>query len=292
MRQCLARKRAAGGAAAAGSDMLDGTGTTVVRRWRSGGVVEEAVGVHILGIDTATPVTSVAIGSESGVVAAFDVRRERGHAAVLAPAVGWLLGNAGLDGAAIGGIAVGTGPGLFSGLRVGISSAKALAQAWGTPMVGVSSLDLLAFANRHTHLTVCAVIDGKRGEVFAAFYRPAPGGVLRVGDCQVVRPDQLAAAIQARNEDVLLVGDGARAYPEAFARLGDCHLGPVSQAAPSAAALVELAVPRFQREEFVQPFDIHPLYLRRPDVDPNARARPGWREPTRAGSTAVRRDPE
>jgi tRNA A37 threonylcarbamoyladenosine modification protein TsaB len=70
---------------------------------------------------------------------------------------------------------------------------------------------------------------------------------------------------------VLLVGDGTRAYPEAFARLGDCHLGPVSQAAPSAAALVELAVPRFEREEFVQPFDVHPLYLRRPDVDPNAR---------------------
>jgi tRNA threonylcarbamoyladenosine biosynthesis protein TsaB len=227
--------------------------------------------VYILGIDTATPVTSVAIGSESGVVAAFDVRRERGHAAVLSPAVGWLLEAAGLDGSALGGIAVGTGPGLFSGLRVGISSAKALAQAWRLPMVGVSSLDLLAFANRHTHLTICAAIDAKRGEVFATFYRPAPGGVHRLADFQVVRPDQLAAAIVARNEDVLLVGDGARAYPETFARLGDCHLGPVEQAAPSAAALVELALPRFEREQFVQPFDVHPLYLRRPDVDPNAR---------------------
>jgi tRNA threonylcarbamoyladenosine biosynthesis protein TsaB len=227
--------------------------------------------VYILGIDTATPVTSVAIGSESGVVAAFEVRRERGHAAVLVPAVRWLLEAAGLEGAALGGVAVGTGPGLFSGLRVGISSAKALAQAWGIPMIGVPSLDLLAFANRHTHLTICAAIDAKRGEVFATFYRPAPGGVVRVNDFQVVRPEALAAAIEARNEDVLLVGDGARAYPEAFARLGDCHLGPVAQAAPSAAALVELSVPRFEREQFVQPFDIQPLYLRRPDVDPSAR---------------------
>ena len=234
--------------------------------------------MYILGIDTATPVTSVAIGSESGVVAAFEVRRERGHAAVLTPAVRWLLDAAGLEGAALGGVAVGTGPGLFSGLRVGISSAKALAQAWGRPMIGVPTLDLLAFANRHTHLTICAAIDAKRGEVFATFYRPAPGGVVRVNDFQVVRPDQLAAAIEARNEDVLLVGDGARAYPEAFSRIGDCHLGPVSQAAPSAAALVELAVPRFEREEFVQPFDVHPLYLRRPDVDPNARVpvRSAW----------------
>jgi tRNA threonylcarbamoyladenosine biosynthesis protein TsaB len=227
--------------------------------------------VYILGIDTATPVTSVAIGSESGTVAAFEVRRERGHAAVLAPAVRFLLDSAGLDGGAIGGVAVGIGPGLFSGLRVGVSSAKALAQAWGCPMIGVSSLDLLAFASRQTQRTVCAAIDAKRGEVFAAFYRGVPGGVLRVGDVQVVRPDALAAAIEARKEDVLLVGDGARAYREEFSRVHDCYLGPVALAAPSATALVELAVPLFEREEFVQPFDVHPLYLRRPDADPSAR---------------------
>src|SRR5574341_2019196 len=104
-------------------DMLGGTAPTVTRRGGPGGTVEEAVGVYILGIDTAMPVTSVAIGSESGVVAAFEVRRERGHAAVLVPAVRWLLDAAGLEGAALGGVAVGTGPGLFSGLRVGISSA-------------------------------------------------------------------------------------------------------------------------------------------------------------------------
>lgn len=228
--------------------------------------------MFVLGIDTATPVTSVAIGSASGVAASCDIRRARGHAAVLAPAVRWLLEQAGLDHAAIGGVAVGTGPGLFSGLRVGVSSAKALAQAWGRPMVAIPSLDLLAFAHRHTHHTVCAAIDGKRGELFAAFYRAAPGGIMRVGDPQVVRPDQLSAAIEAREEDVLLVGDGARAYPEAFATLSGCTVG--GDGHPSATALVELAVPRFEREEFVRALDVTPLYLRRPDADPNARVAP------------------
>lgn len=241
--------------------------------------------MFVLGIDTATPVTSVAIGGRAGIVASFRVRQERGHARVLVPAVRWLLEQAGLTPSAVGAVAVGTGPGLFSGLRVGVSSAKAFAQAWGRPMIAVPSLDLLAFSNRHTQLTICTVIDARRGEVFAAFYRQIPGGVLRVGGYQVVRPDQLAAAIVARDEHVLLVGDGTLAYREAFERLGDCELGSPAQATPSAEALVELAVPQLEREQFVPPFEVTPLYLRRPDIDPNARA--AWEgRPGPSGGTA------
>lgn len=227
--------------------------------------------MFVLGIDTATPVTSVAIGSQAGIVAAFRVRQARGHARVLVPAVRWLLEQADLTPSAVGAVAVGTGPGLFSGLRVGVSSAKSFAQAWGRPMVAVPSLDLLAFTNRHTSHTICAVIDARRGEVFAAFYRQTPGGVLRVGGYQVVRPDQLAAAIEARDEHVLLVGDGTLAYRREFERLSGCELGSSLQSAPSAEALVELAVPQLEREQFVSPFEVTPMYLRRPDIDPNAR---------------------
>lgn len=224
--------------------------------------------MFVLGIDTATPVTSVAIGSEAGVLASVDLRRERGHARVLIPTVRWLLEQLDLDASALGGVAVGTGPGLFSGLRVGISSAKALAQAWRCPMVAVCSLDLLAFPHRHSCQAVCAVIDGRRGEVFAALYRSAPGGLLRLTDPQVIRPDELAAAIEERAEPMLLVGDGALAHRAVFERLPEhVDLGASSQAVPSAGALVELAVPRFQREQFVQPLEVTPLYLRRPDID-------------------------
>jgi tRNA threonylcarbamoyladenosine biosynthesis protein TsaB len=225
-------------------------------------------------MDTATPVTGVAVGSEAGTLAEVAVRHERRHAEVLVPAVQWVLAQAEVDPAALAGVAVGTGPGLFTGLRVGVSTAKALAQAWGLPMVAVPSLDLIAFAHRHARRAICPVIDARRGEVFTALYRPAPAGVVRLVDYQAMRPDQLAAALEGRGEEVLLCGDGALAYREVFQRQDDrFHLGGRAQAMPSAGALVELALPRFHREEFSSPLDVTPLYLRRPDVDPSVERR-------------------
>jgi tRNA threonylcarbamoyladenosine biosynthesis protein TsaB len=220
-------------------------------------------------MDTATPVTTVAVGSEAGTLAEVAVRHERRHAEVLTPAVRWVLEQAEVDPGSLAGVAVGTGPGLFTGLRVGVSTAKALAQTWGLPMVAVSSLDLLAFAHRLVHRAICPVIDARRGEVFTALYRHAPGGVVRLTDYQVLRPDQLVAGIEARGEDVLLCGDGALAYRQLFEHLDErLQFGSPAQAAPSAGALVELALPRMLREEFTSPLEVTPLYLRRPDIDP------------------------
>src|SRR5829696_6299104 len=127
-------------------------------------------------MDTSTPVTGVAVGSEAGTLAQVAVRHERRHAEVLTPAVRWVLEQAEVAPSSLAGVAVGTGPGLFTGLRVGVSTAKALAQAWGLPMVAVPSLDLIAFAHRHVHRAICPVIDARRGEVFCALYRHAPAG--------------------------------------------------------------------------------------------------------------------
>ena len=76
----------------------------------------------------------------------------------------------------IGGLAVSLGPGLFTGMRVGVATAKALAQTLSLPIVGLTSLDILAYEVRYSQKTICAVLDARRNEVFHAFYRPSPGG--------------------------------------------------------------------------------------------------------------------
>jgi tRNA threonylcarbamoyladenosine biosynthesis protein TsaB len=243
----------------------------------------------LLGIDTATPVTNVAAGSESGPLAAAVIRRERGHAEDLVPAIRWILERSAIEPASIAGIAVGTGPGLFTGLRVGVATAKALAQSWRVPMVAVSSLDLLAFEHRLCDDLVCAVIDARRGEVFSAFYRQVPGGVLREGGFSVWRPDRLAAELEARGERTLLVGDGALVHRQAFERLGDqLRFSPEHGGYPSAEALVELALPRFAREEFTPPLNVHPIYVRQPDVDEGWRRKSGGLASAAAGEGAPR----
>ncbi|HZD69021.1 MAG TPA: tRNA (adenosine(37)-N6)-threonylcarbamoyltransferase complex dimerization subunit type 1 TsaB [Actinomycetes bacterium] len=227
----------------------------------------------VIGIDTATPVTSVAAGSEAGVLAAMSVRNDRAHAELLVPMVREVLERSGLDHTALAGIAVGTGPGLFTGLRVGVSSAKALAQAWRLPIVAVPSLDLLAFACRQAERLVCAVIDGRRGELFAATYRPTGAGVRRASDHRVLRPDALADELEALGEPVLLCGEGALRYSATFERLGKARLAGVDRAAPSAESAVQLALPRLERGEVTPPLEVRPLYLRRPDVDPSIERR-------------------
>jgi tRNA threonylcarbamoyladenosine biosynthesis protein TsaB len=225
-------------------------------------------------MDTATPVTSVAAGSEAGVLAAMAVRNDRAHAELLVPMVRQVLEHAGLDQGALAAVAVGTGPGLFTGLRVGISSAKALAQAWRLPVVAVPSLDLLAFACRQAGRLVCAVIDGRRGELFTAGYRPAGTGVRRVSEHRVLRPDELAAELETLSEPVLLCGDGALRYAAAFERLGKTvEVAGVDRAAPSAESLIQLALPRLEQGAVSQPLEVRPLYLRRPDVDPSIERR-------------------
>ena len=220
----------------------------------------------VLGIESATAQVGCAIGDGGGIRAAVRSTRDRRHAESLAPQIRFAVEQAGvcLDDLAV--VAVDIGPGLYTGLRVGITTAMALAQTLEIPMIGVSSLDLLAFPVRLTDRLIVTAVDARRSEVFHARYRQVPGGVQRVSDPAVDPPDEVLSEIVACGEDVLLVGDGAQRHRALFESISEVELADIGFAHPSASALVELAHPRAVREEFVRPDQIQPLYLRRPDA--------------------------
>jgi tRNA threonylcarbamoyladenosine biosynthesis protein TsaB len=217
----------------------------------------------VLGIETSTPQASVAIGSEQGVIASAMVSRGASYNEFLLPAIRFCLDEAGLDYRNLGGVSVSLGPGLFTGMRVGVATAKALAQALSVPICGMPSLDLVAYEVRYSSKTICVALDARRGEVFTAFYRPSPGGIQRMSPYGIEKPEQLAIGLGSRIEDVLLVGNGALLYKEEFEDLGSVvELGTMSHAFPNASALVELTVPRMFREDFDSLYDLKPMYLR------------------------------
>jgi tRNA threonylcarbamoyladenosine biosynthesis protein TsaB len=240
--------------------------------------------VLILGLETATQQVGCAIGRHDGVLASFRAARERRHAETLAPAIEFCCRQAGVELSDLAAVAVDIGPGLFSGLRVGVATAKGLALALRIPVLGVSSLDLLAFPVRHTNRLIVPVIDARRGELFYAFYRQVPGGVQRLTDYHLGSPDDLASELVAKAEDSLLVGDGPQRYPELLASATGTEPGGPFTAHPSAAALVELAHPLAMREEFVQPWELQPLYLRKTDAEINWERRAAH-GPARAAET-------
>jgi len=223
----------------------------------------------ILGIETATEQVSVAIGGHEGVLGLVEVCRGRRHAETLAPAIEFVCTQADVRLDEISVVAVDVGPGLFTGMRVGLASAKALAQALRVPMIGMSSLDLLAYPLRHTGRTVVAVIDARKGELFDAFYRPVPGGVQRVLEPRCGTIDDLSAEVMARSDDVICVGDGALRHRDEIVAELRCEMAEQFLSRPSAAPLVQLAHARALREEWVNPWEIQPLYMRLPDAQIN-----------------------
>lgn len=230
----------------------------------------------ILGVETSSTQVSCAIGGHEGVRAAAQVNRDQRHAELLAPMIAEVCRAAAVQYRELGAIAVGVGPGLFTGLRVGLATAKAMAMALRIPMIGVGSLDLLAFPVRFSPRTIVAVMDARRGEVFCASYRATPGGLQRLAEPSVVAPGELAAELATQPEGRhLLVGDGAVRYAEHFADLKGAELADRALAHPSAWALVQLAHAQALREEFVAPEEIHPTYLRKPDAEANWVQRPG-----------------
>ena len=206
----------------------------------------------ILGIETATEQVSCAIGGHEGVLGLFEVARGRRHAELLTPAIEFVCRQADITLDEIGAIAVDTGPGLFTGMRVGIATAKAMAQALRVPVIPMTSLDLLALPLRYADRLIAAVIDARRGEVYHASYRQVPGGVQRLEGPAVGPVDDLVADLLATGEDACSsatarCGTGSGHLREAFAGSSSRSSGwPIRRAAP----LVQLAHAKALREEW------------------------------------------
>ncbi|MFN2557836.1 MAG: tRNA (adenosine(37)-N6)-threonylcarbamoyltransferase complex dimerization subunit type 1 TsaB [Nitriliruptorales bacterium] len=223
----------------------------------------------VLSIETSTPRSSVCLARREGPVAAASLNVGQRHGEFVAPAVDFCLRQGGLDVDAINGVAIGIGPGLYTGLRAGMALARTFASARHLPVVGLCGLDVLAFHVRHVRRLICAAIDARRDEVFWAFYRCAPGGVQRTSELRLGTPLKLAGEIQGLGEECLVIGDGAVRYADVLAS-EDTSLGGQETAWPDAAHLAELAIPRFLREETLRPAELEPIYLRVAD------ARIGW----------------
>ena len=208
----------------------------------------------LLALDTSTPAVTAALHDGTRVIAQACVVDARAHAELLAPQVAAVLDRTGHRPADLTVVAVGVGPGPFTGLRVGVVTALTLGSALGLPVHGICSLDALAWAAEVTG-PFTVVTDARRREVYWAAYSDRR---TRRGLADVGRPAEVAAAAGAGP----VVGPGAGLHPFADAR----------PTVLSAGALAELAVHRIGTGgELLAP---RPLYLRRPDASvPGARKR-------------------
>lgn len=219
----------------------------------------------VLGIDTGGPRADLAVVA-GGRVLAEASRPVASHGAELPAQVGELLGLAGLSFAGLKGIAVGIGPGSFTGLRVGLSYAKGLVMAAGCALVGVPSLDTLAIAalaetSAPPGCLVCPVLDARKGEVYFALYRVSADGLEKLSDDLVATLENLAPHLGA---DVLLVGDGKAEQANSLVTEAGGRAVSLGMARlrPRGRAVAALGAARLAAGEMDSALGLQPLYVR------------------------------
>jgi tRNA threonylcarbamoyladenosine biosynthesis protein TsaB len=165
--------------------------------------------MRVLGIETSTHSGSVALVEDNKVLGEFFLDLGPAHSEKLLPMVDCILKEVGMAKKEIEGITVSIGPGSFTALRVGISTAKGLAFSLEIPVVGVSSLETLALNLPFTPFVICPLIDARKKEVFAAFFRFSDGYLIRISDDLLISSQDLSEMICERT---VFIGSGAVLY--------------------------------------------------------------------------------
>jgi tRNA threonylcarbamoyladenosine biosynthesis protein TsaB len=231
----------------------------------------------VLAIDTSTSVSAVGWVEADAEIPRPDAARfarlvapaDPGHAETLIDRMSAALATGGHALADVGLLVFGRGPGTFTGLRIGLGTAKGLALSHGTPLVGISSLEALAFSAGVEGM-IAPLIDARRGELYAALYEVRldggrPNARLAVPE-RVVRPDILEAALglSSRADRVRFVGNGAIRYADTARALGE--LLPSSAAAPDPCRMALVGLERYRDRGGDDLAALEPSYLREPDA--------------------------
>ena len=216
----------------------------------------------LLALETATDVCSAALHDGRRVIADASVRLPRSHAARLAPMVAGLLAHVGAEAGDLNAVAVSAGPGSYTGLRIGASTAKGLAYTADAALVAVPSLEAMARAAWPAagFDPILAAFPSRRGEVYAARFRPEAAGLAPLGEAAALVLDE-AAGWGLPDEPLTLVGPAAGTVEEALAHAGH-RRSRVFDAEPSAVHVAALGAERLEmgRTENVAAWE--PFYLK------------------------------
>ena len=232
----------------------------------------------LLALETATDVCGVALAREGRVIAELSLRRPRAHAENVLPLAREALRAGGVETAALEAVAVSMGPGSYTGLRIGVSTAKGLAEAAGAALVGVPTLEALAARvapQADTGDLICAALDARRDEVYAAAFRVTGGSHM---DGNASNGDALEAAVEtavlpveelpdwlgASTGRLWLTGGGAQKAAPAFRASGrwNVRLLSLEACAPSAAWVARRAHLRLQQDHTEDLAAFEPFYLK------------------------------
>jgi len=221
---------------------------------------------RILAIETSSPRLSLALGTDSHLLKEYQGPLQWRHAESLFEGMQKLLAQARWSVQSLNGVLVSTGPGSFTGIRIGLATARALGQALKIPVAGVSSLQTIAFSMLKPGRFVCPLIDALRGEVFTALYAMDSKGQVKTlwKECRLPWPE-LARKLKPFNREPLwFAGEAAALYRKELQKLGGrrWRFAPKGNSYPRAGVLINIGRDGLSKAMATSYEEVLPLYLR------------------------------
>jgi len=216
--------------------------------------------MHVLAIDTSVSAVGAAIADEQGLIGQLELAQGRQASETLLPLTKSLLDLSKLRLSDMDVLAVTSGPGSFTGLRIGLATVKAWAQALAKPVVAVSTLQALAYSACERGRLICPIINARRGELYAALFAQGE----RLLEDMLITPQALAERLAAYSGPVIFCGDGlAEAGEKLTALLGKRMLqAPKQRQCFLAGAAALIGCDKYRQKDLADPITLAPAYLR------------------------------
>ncbi len=220
--------------------------------------------MKILAVDTSSFPASVAVCNDGIILGEYVIRNQRKHSQNIMVMIERLLETLSLDISEIDVFAVTTGPGSFTGLRIGISTVRALAQAMNKPVVAINTLKALAYNMSYSKGIVVPMLDARRDEVFTAAYKFENGKVIEVTEPCVMSINEITE--QYKGQETVLLGDGVLIHRDELTEC-DFDFAPLQLMETRAGALCVAAMDAITNNELGNYNDVQPLYLRKSQAE-------------------------
>ena len=226
--------------------------------------------MKVLSVECSAVPCSVALTEDDKILANAYSNIKLTHSETLMPMVEWVLKSALCEIGEIDAFAVGVGPGSFTGIRIGISAVKGMAEARNLPCIPVSTLEAMAENYSDTDCIVCAVMDARCKQVYNALFENKNGNVLRLCEDRALAIEDLVpeiAELSKKGKNVIIVGDGAELFYPFIKELNGVKTADFQRRFQNAAGIAARAGKLLKLNKTVDSAELQPLYLRLPQAE-------------------------
>lgn len=224
--------------------------------------------MKILGIDTSSMATSIAVIEDNKLICEYTVNTKKTHSQKLMLMIENMLKISDININEMDLIAVCEGPGSFTGLRISMATAKAIAHVNNLPIIGVNSLEILAANMNLCNKKICSILDAQRTQVYTGQYKFENNEVVEVKSIDVVEIDDLIEELSDSNEEWIIVGEAVYKYEDKIKDIENIHIAASSHNVSKASSLCALAINKYNKNISVYDcYSINPVYIRKSQAE-------------------------